>query len=118
MLTDSTKWATICEDYDKIRVDAFAFGYGDVWEELMDSTRSGSAKISDWAKFLSDVNNAAEGSQNIISKGDPFQRRSAALHAMSGGFVCATGRCDRSASPLTATMPPQCPLFDRPMAQD
>jgi len=39
------------------------------------------------------------------------------VRATSGDFVCATGRCRRRESALTADAPPQCVLFDRQMIQ-
>lgn len=115
-MNDSTKWSALCHDYDGIRQDAFAYGFGARWRKLVETTRSGTATLTDWTRFLQDVEQAAEEERDIITKGDPLGRRLAALRAESGDYTCATSRCDRSAQAERVGVPATCALFDRPMA--
>lgn len=117
MFSDSTKWSAICHGYDDIRQEAFAYGFGTRWQQLIEDTRAGATTLTDWSSFLDDVDRAAEDERNFISKGDPFSRRVAALWAASGDYVCAAGRCERSVPVERAGQPPTCALFDVPMAR-
>jgi hypothetical protein len=116
VFSDSTKWSAICQGHDDIRQEAFAYGLGTRWQRLVEDTRAGATTLTDWSSFLAAIDRAADDEQNLISKGDPFSRRVAALWAASGDYVCAAGRCGRSAPAERAGQPPACALFDVPMA--
>lgn len=116
MLSDSAKWLAICHGYDDIRQEAFAYGFGTRWQQLVDDTRAGITTLTAWSSFLDAVERAAADEQNFLSKGDPFSRRLAAQRAVSGDYVCAAGRCERSVPVERAGRPPTCALFDVPMA--
>lgn len=115
MLSEGMKWSTLCHGYDDIRQHAFAYGLGAEWQQLVDGTRAGTTTLTEWGRFLDEVDRKAADELNFISKGDPFHRRLAALRAASGDYVCAASRCERNAPMERAGTPPTCALFDLPM---
>ena len=115
-MTDNAQWAAICLGHEEIRRDAGAYGRVRQWRKLLDDTRSGTATLAEWSEFLDEIEELAEEERNFVSKGNALERRMAALGAASGDYVCASGRCDRSAPLERASRPPFCPLFERPMA--
>jgi hypothetical protein len=113
----SAFWAELCGRFTRLRVEAVHCGLGSRCQGLVDAARRGEARVEDWVELTAEIAELHDEAADYTSRRGEFAvtARVETEIAVSGGFGCPGGLCDRRLVAHALGPTPRCELLNRDM---